>query len=63
MYPIVVIKRTWQGDAYRYARYAEKERTHEVETEVVSVGKELPTLSKEEVERFREHPDKFIKEY
>lgn len=58
MKPVVLIKRNWQGSAFQYHRYIDKECTDAVELEEVEVGKELPTLDSFDVEKFRTDPKK-----
>jgi hypothetical protein len=62
MRPVVLISRTLAGDAFRYSRYAQRERTHAAELSPVPVGTELPALSPADVELLRNDPDKFFKE-
>jgi hypothetical protein len=60
--PLVLIGRTLPGDAFTYARYADREMTHAVQLDPVPVGTPLPALSPADVELLRVDPNKFFKE-
>ena len=58
MKPVVLVQRNIPGDAFQYARYCDKERTHAFELPKVPVGTVLETLSNEDVELLRIDPAK-----
>lgn len=53
MKPVVLVYRTPPADAFIYARYEDRQRTHAAELMPVKVGQQLAALSPDDVELLR----------
>jgi hypothetical protein len=62
MVALILVERTWPGDAYRYTRYEGRESTHVVETEPAPVGVRPTAIPPDLVEEMRAAPERFFKE-